>query len=90
MSDSIEQRLTEIERRNMRVESDKAWETSWTRRLLITAVTYIVVSLVLSRIHPEGAWVDAIIPCCGYILSTFSLPPIRALWVKLNNKNEDK
>ena len=79
---NIEERLFEIEERNARVEMDKAWETSWVRRLLIVAVTYGVVGLVLMRIHPENAWIDAVIPACGYLLSTLSLPPLKRAWIK--------
>ena len=34
-----------IKERNARVEGDKAWETSWTRRALIVGLTYIVIVL---------------------------------------------
>ncbi len=86
MDHTVEKRLQAIEERNARVEFDKAWEVSWTRRFAILVVTYVVVALVLTRIHPEGAWIDAIIPCFGYILSTLSLPPIKAFWIKRKTK----
>ncbi|MEK7615775.1 MAG: hypothetical protein AAB420_01035 [Patescibacteria group bacterium] len=38
----IEERIKTIEARNTRVETDKAWETSWTRRLSIAIATYII------------------------------------------------
>ena len=52
MSDlrSIEERLSSIEERNRRVEADKAWETSWTRRLLIAVLTYGVIAVYLQAI----------------------------------------
>ena len=39
----FEKEITEIKERNKRVEKDKAWETSWTRRICIMVLTYIVV-----------------------------------------------
>ena len=39
----IEKKLKIIESRNKRVEADKAWETSWTRKVVIFALTYIVI-----------------------------------------------
>jgi len=39
----LEKRISKIEERNERVELDKAWETSWTRKLCIMILTYIVV-----------------------------------------------
>lgn len=53
---STEERLFEIEERNQRVEYDKAWEVSWTRRVIVAAITYVVVAAFLSRIHPEEMW----------------------------------
>ncbi len=41
--DSLEERVAKIETRNQTVESDKAWETSWTRRGAIALFTYVVV-----------------------------------------------
>ena len=37
--------IEKIKERNHKVELDKAWETSWTRRLCICFLTYIVVVL---------------------------------------------
>ena len=41
----LEERIKRIEERNKRVEIDKAWETSWTRRICICVLTYIIVIL---------------------------------------------
>ena len=48
----LENRIEKIEDRNRRVETDKAWETSWTRKIWICVLTYIVVviySFVISK-----------------------------------------
>ena len=39
----LENKIKDIEDRNKRVELDKTCETSWTRRLCICILTYIVV-----------------------------------------------
>lgn len=39
----LEQEITQIKLRNRKVEFDKAWETSWTRKICIMILTYIVV-----------------------------------------------
>lgn len=39
----LEKEIEEIKNRNKRVELDKAWETSWTRRICICILTYLVV-----------------------------------------------
>ena len=38
----LEAEINKIRERNKKVEADKAWETSWTRRFLILVLTYIV------------------------------------------------
>ena len=40
---NVEKEIKEIKERNKRVEKDKEWETSWTRRICIMMLTYIVV-----------------------------------------------
>ena len=40
---SLEERVNKIEERNKKVELNKSWETSWTRRICIMILTYIVV-----------------------------------------------
>lgn len=55
MKQSIEDHLAIIETRNKRVENNKAWETSRTRRLSIMALTYFIVVAYLHfvvRINP--------------------------------------
>lgn len=42
---SLEKDIKDIKQRNKRVEVDKAWETSWTRKIVIAVLTYIVIVL---------------------------------------------
>lgn len=78
----IEERLKVIEDRNTRVQMDKGWETSWTRRGLIAGITYVCAFILLNILGHEGAWKHALVPVMGYLLSTFSLPPIKKIWIK--------
>jgi len=74
--------LLAILERNARVEADKAWETSMTRRLCIAAMTYITAAAFLwwtGAAQPFGA---ALFPPAGYLLSTLSLPWIKAWWLR--------
>ncbi len=78
----IEERLEKIEERNLRVEADKAWEVSYTRRLAIALFTYIIATIwlfLIDNIHP---FLNAVVPTGGYLLSTVSLPIVRSLWAK--------
>jgi hypothetical protein len=84
---NIEQEILQIKGRNKKVESDKAWERSWTRRLSITIFTYIVAEVWLLIIREPHSWLKAFVPVVGYILSTLTLPPIKKVWV---NKRIDQ
>lgn len=77
---NIEQEIGIIKERNDRVEADKAWETSCTRRMFIAAVTYCVALLWLNLIDETNIYLKAVVPTGGYILSTLSLPFIKKWW----------
>ena len=51
--ETIEQRVQQIENRNRSVQADKAWETSWTRRALLAAFTYLAIGAYLWAIQIE-------------------------------------
>jgi hypothetical protein len=87
MSD-LEERIKSIEQRNARVSADKAWETSWLRRGLIAGMTYVCAVILLNILGHEGAGKHALVPVMGYLLSTFSLPPIKKMWIERKMKNE--
>jgi len=82
MTNSIKERITKIEERNKRVELDKAWETSLTRRLSIAALTYIVVVCYLIIIQNSEPFVNALVPPVGYVLSTLVMKRVRTIWQK--------
>lgn len=77
---SIEKRLEAIEKRNEKVSLDKAWETSWTRRISIAILTYFVVLVYLFVVGNDNAWINAIVPPIGFLLSTLAVSEIRKLW----------
>lgn len=79
---NLEQRVEAIEERNKKVESDKAWETSWTRRISILVLTYFVVVGYLTVIDNDQPFVNALVPAVGFLLSTLVLKQIRNLWQK--------
>jgi hypothetical protein len=69
-----------IKKRNQSVESDKAWETSATRKILIALCTYFSIALYLKFIVHIDPWINAIVPAIGFMLSTLSLPWFKKLW----------
>ena len=83
---NIEQELENIKKRNKRVELDKAWETSWTRRICIMILTYIVVIIYSYVIREfDNIFLSSLVPVIGFTLSTLSLKLVRKIW---ENKNK--
>ena len=79
---TIEERLQDIEERNVRVEQDKAWEGSLARIFTISAITYIVAVVLLCAMKASHPFLNALVPVLGFILSTQSLPFIKKIWTK--------
>ena len=79
---TLENRVRQIEIRNKKVEADKAWETSWTRRFLLIVFTYLAIGLYLNTILVPNPWLNAIVPAIGFLLSTLSLPYFKKLWLR--------
>ena len=80
--------IREILERNTRVELDKAWETSKTRRALIATITYAIASFFMYRIGVNDPMVNAFVPTGGYLLSTLSLPIVKTWWVNKYTNTE--
>jgi len=76
----FEKEIVKIQERNKKVELDKAWETSKTRKISIALLTYFVMVLVMYSLKMSSPFIGAIIPTLGFMLSTFSLDFIKAYW----------
>jgi Gpi18-like mannosyltransferase len=83
----LEKEIEEIKERNRRVEDDKAWETSYARRILLVAFTYLAVGAYLWAISVPNPWLNAIIPALAFMLSTLTLPFFKNLWLKQRRKS---
>ena len=76
----LEKEIIQIKERNKRVELDKKWETSWTRKICIMILTYIVViiySYVIRNI--DNIFLSSLVPVIGF---TLSLKLVRKIWEK--------
>ena len=77
----LKDEIEKIKARNERVELDKAWETSWTRRICICILTYIIVVIYSIMINNfTNIWLSSLVPVIGFTLSTLSLKAIRNIW----------
>jgi hypothetical protein len=80
--EDLERRIEKIEKRNKNVEADKAWETSWTRKILIAVFTYTAIALYMLFVLEINPWVNAIVPTVGFLLSTLTFPYFKDFWEK--------
>ena len=84
---NLEKRLEAIEQRNQKVELDKAWETSWTRRILLSVFTYLAIGVYMWAIDILRPWLNAVVPAVAFMLSTLTMPFFKKLWVRRNQKS---
>lgn len=80
---NLEDEIKKIKERNKRVELDKSWETSITRKICICILTYIVVVIYSYLINKvDNIFLSSLVPVIGFSLSTLSLKYIRRIWEK--------
>lgn len=85
--EGLEKEIEEIKLRNKKVELDKKWETSGTRKICIGILTYFVVVLYSYCINKiSNIWLSSVVPVIGFGISTLSLGAIRKLWEKKNKE----
>ena len=80
--EQIKKDIEEIKERNKRVEKDKAWETSWARKILVAILTYIVIVLFFFFAKLPNPFINAIVPTLGFLLSTLSISYFKKVWIK--------
>lgn len=82
---SIEKLTKDIEAikvRNKRVEHDKAWEMSWTRKIVILLLTYVVIVIFFFFSSLPYPFLNAIVPSLAFFLSSLTLYVIKNWWLK--------
>ncbi|OGZ70090.1 MAG: hypothetical protein A3F47_01610 [Candidatus Staskawiczbacteria bacterium RIFCSPHIGHO2_12_FULL_38_11] len=80
--EEIKKEIILIKERNKKVEIDKTWETSYTRKLLLMIFTYLAIGFYLQAIGINNPWLNAIVPAVGFLLSTLTLPFFKQMWAK--------
>jgi polyferredoxin len=84
--EQLEKDILKIKQRNRRVEQDKAWEVSKTRKILIATLTYSIIVLFFYVIHVGNPWLSAVVPTLGFLLSTLSIPLVKKHWIQKSEK----
>lgn len=78
----LEDAVEAIQHRNRLAELDHAWNTSWSRRILITALTYIAIAVYFLAIELPQPLINAVVPAVAFVLATMSLPWFQPYWEK--------
>ena len=78
----IEREIEDLKARNVRVDENKAWETSFVWRIFLLLFTYVLTAVVFWAIGVRNFALNALIPALGYYLSTLSIPFLRNSWEK--------
>jgi len=78
----MQEEIQSLKARNARVEADKAWETSKTRRIIIAVITYLIVALFLLLIQAPHPYWNALVPVAGFVFSTLTLSFFKKKWIQ--------
>ncbi len=76
------QEIEAIKARNRKVEAAKAWETSWTRRLVVAILTYIIVVIFMAMADFAKPFLEALVPTAAYLISVSSVSVVQRWWIK--------
>lgn len=79
--EELQLEIEAIKKRNQRVEADKAWETSWTRKITILLLTYVVIVIFFLFAKLPEPFINAIVPSLAFVLSTLAITPIKKYWL---------
>ncbi len=77
----FKEEIDKIKKRNKKVELDKAWEISISRKIIITILTYFVIVIFFFSAELPNPWINPIVPALAFILSTSSLPLFKKIWI---------
>lgn len=79
----LQNEITALKSRNQKVEANKAWETSLTKKIILVLLTYAVIVITLYALGLPNPFTNAIIPSIAFFLSTLTLPLFKKFWVKM-------
>ncbi len=80
-SEELQSKIEKINKRNQRVEADKAWETSWTRKLVILVFTYVVMVIFFTFAQLPKPFINAIVPAIAFVISTLTVSLFKQWWL---------
>ena len=78
----IESEIIKIQDRNKRVELNKKWETSISRKVIVALLTYIVIVIFFYFAELPNPLINSIVPTAAFVVSTLSLSFFKKIWEK--------
>ena len=78
----LEEKIRKIDERNKKVELDKEWELSYSRKFLLVLFTYLAIGFYLKAVNIQQPWLNAIVPSVAFMLSTLTLPIFKKIWMR--------
>lgn len=84
-NEELEKEIMKIKERNKKAELDKKWENSWTRKICVCLLTYVVVIIYSYFIKDyDNIFLSSLVPVIGFTLSTLSLKILRNIFERKN------
>ncbi len=80
--EELKKEIDQIKARNKKVETDKAWETSSLRKIIVAILTYIVVVIFFFTAGLPKPFINAIVPSIAFLLSTLTVPLFKKWYIK--------
>ncbi len=78
----LEKEVKELQKRNARVDTNKAWETSLTRKLVLSALIYLLALGLFASEYDPHIYTDALLPAVAFLISTLTIQAVKNWWVK--------
>ncbi|MFC1598613.1 hypothetical protein ACFL2U_01195 [Patescibacteria group bacterium] len=78
----IDQEIKKIKQRNKKVEADKAWETSWSRKIIIAILTYVVIVIFFLLTGLPDPFTNSLVAALAFVLSTLTISLLKKLWLR--------
>ncbi len=80
--EDLQLEIENIKARNNRVEADKDWETSWTRKIIIAVLTYFVMVMFFYFAGLPNPLINSIVPSIAFVLSTLTISVFKKIWLR--------
>jgi polyferredoxin len=78
---NISSEITKLKQRNRRVEADKAWEISWSRKIVIAILTYVVIVIFFLITKLPNPFINSLVAAFAFVLSTLTIGLLKKLWL---------